>query len=111
VKKQIMLSLVAIIPAIGITGCQTDATEANANLSKAANTFEVGRRTVLYNGITGEYILSVKGFCDIEDAGKQVKLMCKTGDKKYKEHFLKLSDNVRYFSIKLYSSRNYCTRY
>lgn len=84
---------------LGITGC-SDAHVASANLSKAADNFEINRRIVFYNGITGEYMLSIEGLCSIGSANetKAVAVTCKTGPIDYKKHFLGLSDNVTYFA-------------
>lgn len=83
----------------GITGC-SDAHVASSNLSKAADNFEIARRVVFYNGITGEYMLSIEGLCSLGSASetKAVTVTCKTGPSDYKKHFLGLSDNVTYFS-------------
>lgn len=51
-----------IILAILLTGC-SDADIASQNISKAADNFEISRRIVFYNGITGEYMLSIEGAC------------------------------------------------
>ena len=45
-----------------ILGC-SDARVASSNLSRAADNFEINRRVVFYNGITGEYMLSIEGLC------------------------------------------------
>ncbi|MCK9234713.1 MAG: hypothetical protein M0R77_00195 [Gammaproteobacteria bacterium] len=84
-----------------ISGCgRDDAKIASANLSKAADNFEVMRRTVFYNGITGEYMLSIEGLCSLGKAQETnaVTVTCKTSPRQYKKHFLGLSDNVTYFS-------------
>ena len=83
----------------GITGC-SDARVASSNLSKAADNFEINRRVVFYNGITGEYMLSIEGLCSLGSASetKAVTVTCKTGPSEYKKHFLGLSDNVTYFA-------------
>jgi hypothetical protein len=80
-------------------GCD-DAQVVSANISKAADNFEVNRRVVFYNGITGEYILSIEGRCSItyDQLDKQLEVTCKTGEGQYKKHFLGLSDNVTYFA-------------
>ena len=72
---------------------------ASNNLSKAADQFEVERRVVFYNGITGAYILSIEGRCSLgnSDKPRQLSVTCKTGEKAYKKHFLGISDNVTYF--------------
>lgn len=90
-------SLVALL-----AGC-SDADVASRNLSRAADQFEVTRRVVFYNGITGDYILSVEGLCSLgnyDDAG-QLTVTCKTGPTAYKKHFLGLSDNVTFFAEQL----------
>lgn len=82
-----------------ITGC-SDSHVASANLYKAADNFEINRRIVFYNGITGEYMLSIEGMCSLGRAEetKAVAVTCKTGPTDYKKHFLGLSDNVTYFA-------------
>ena len=59
--KRIALIGVLVAATIGLTGCVDDAQVASRNLSKAADNFEVPRRIVFYNGITGEYMLSIEG--------------------------------------------------
>jgi len=53
---------------------------------------------VFYNGITGEYMLTIEGMCSLGnyDKAKQLSVTCKTGPGEYKKHFLGLSDNVTY---------------
>lgn len=83
-----------------LTGCNdSDANVASRNLSKAADMFEVSRRVVFYNGITGDYMLTVEGLCSLGnfDSQRQLTITCKTGPEAYKKHFLGLSDNVTYF--------------
>jgi hypothetical protein len=84
-----------------ITGC-TDAFVASHNLSKAADMFELERRIVFYNGINGDYILTIEGRCSVDtDSGRVLAVTCKTAEKDYKKHYLGLSDNVTYFSEQL----------
>jgi len=99
-----MKKLIAITAAVAaLAGCSSDADVASHNLSKAADQFEVARRVVFYNGITGEYILTVEGLCSLGNWDKQRELSvtCKTGPSTYKKHFLGLSDNVTYFAEQL----------
>ena len=90
----------ALLPvfALFLVGC-SDADVASRNLSKAADMFEVNRRVVFYNGITGEYMLSIEGLCSLGnyDARGTASITCKTGEGVYKKHFLGLSDNITYF--------------
>ena len=83
-----------------LTACDDAAKVASRNLSKAADQFEISRRIVFYNGITGDYILVIEGLCSL-GAGSETKSLtvtCKTGPNNYKKHFLGLSDNVTWFA-------------
>jgi len=86
-----------------LAGCENDASVASRNLSKAADMFEIDRRIVFYNGINGEYILTIEGRCSIEvdRADNQLEVTCKIGPNAYKKHFLGISDNVTYFAEQL----------
>jgi hypothetical protein len=97
VKK---LSLLVILLAMLFSACDSDADVASRNLSVSADNFQIVRRIVFYNGVTGEYILTIEGLCSLgnyDDAG-ELTVTCKTGDSQYKKHFLGLSDNVTYFA-------------
>lgn len=92
----LMAGLVAIV---GLAACDSDANVASRNLSKAADQFEINRRVVFYNGINGEYMLTIEGLCSLGnyDSTGQLTVTCKTGPNQFKKHFLGLSDNVTYF--------------
>lgn len=99
-----MSKTILLILTIGlIAGC-TDADVASRNLSKAAEMFEIDRRIVFYNGITGEYMLSMEGLCSVDQHNAQLSVTCKTGRDQYKKHYLGLSDNVTYFSEQIESA-------
>jgi len=87
-----------------LTGCDTDATIASRNLSKAADMFEINRRIVFYNGITDSYLLTIEGRCSIHPTTSQLEVTCKTSPTTYKKHFLGISDNVTYFAEQLEAS-------
>jgi hypothetical protein len=94
-KKAIATFIAATI----LAGCSADADVASRNLSKAADMFEINRRIVFYNGITGEYMLTIEGLCSLgnHDSAGTLSVTCKTGPTNFKKHFLGLSDNVTYF--------------
>lgn len=100
--KKFFMSLAVVASLGGLAAC-TDADIASENLSKAADNFEIDRRVVFYNGITGEYILSVEGRCSLGnyDSGGRLSVTCKTGPNAFKKHFLGLSDNVTFFAEQL----------
>lgn len=102
IKKLLVIAMVVV----AIAGCQTDADLASKNLSTAADQFEIPRRIVFYNGITGDYILTIEGYCSLGNTDKagELSVTCKTGTNAYKKDFLGLSDNVTYFAEQLESS-------
>lgn len=95
-KKLLTVGLIALIALI-LTAC-SEAGTASHNLSKSADSFDVERRVVFFNGITDEYLLTIEGLCaiDVDDA-KKISVTCKTDEDAYKKHYLGLSDNVSYF--------------
>jgi hypothetical protein len=99
------VALVALAASLFTLGaCTDDADVASDNISKAADNFEIVRRIVFYNGITGNYMLVIEGRCSIEDEGNQLEVTCKMGKDAYKKHFLGLSDNVTYFAEQIDSA-------
>ncbi|HXJ61925.1 MAG TPA: hypothetical protein VNU68_35245 [Verrucomicrobiae bacterium] len=88
---------------LALMSCDKDADVASRNISTAADNFEIDRRVVFYNGITGNYILQIEGKCSIGPAAtpKAIYVICKTGPGAYKKHFLGVSDNVTYFAEQL----------
>jgi hypothetical protein len=101
--KKVVLVLAALLSAFVLSACQRDADVASRNLSVAADMFEINRRVVFYNGITGGYILSVEGRCSLgnSDTTGRMSVTCKIGPSAYKKHYLGLSDNVTFFAEQL----------
>jgi hypothetical protein len=97
-KKKIVTFIAGVMAITTLAGCTTEADTVNHNLTKSADSFEVQRRIVFFNGITDKYLLTVEGLCslDVEDA-KNLRVTCKVGSDQYKRHYLGLSDNVSYF--------------
>ena len=96
--KTVALALTALTAGVLLTGCSSDAQTASYNLSKDADQFMIERQVVFYNGITNEVMLTIDGFCSIEDQGTQLEVTCKAGPNEYTKDFLGLSDNVTYFA-------------
>ena len=99
-----VLKIICLVAAVTtIAGCSRDADVASRNLSVAADQFELQRRIVFYNGITGAYMLSIEKRCSIDNAltARSVAVTCKTGPAEYKKHLLGLSDNVTFFMEQL----------
>ena len=110
--KKIIATTLACLTLLAVTGC-TDADIASNNLSKAADQFEINRRVVFYNGITGDYMLSIEGLCSLgnQDKAREISVTCKVGDGQYKKHFLGLSDNVTFFVEQIAPSKQSAYHY
>lgn len=105
--KKWLIPVFALLTVFAVAGCQTTSADVvSANLSKSADQFQVLRRVVFYNGITGDYMLSIEGFCSLgnNDPPRELSVTCQVGDNEYKKHFLGLSDNVTYFVEQLNSA-------
>lgn len=111
--KKAIIAIMAVFLAAVFTGCTefnaeqqarqdaftSDAAVARRNLETAEQNFKVYRRVVFYNGITGEYVLTIEGFLSIiKDSDGDIVVTVKTDDGQYLKHYLGLSDNVTYFS-------------
>lgn len=98
--KRILSLMVLAFALLGVAGCSSAADTTSRNISVAADNFEILRRIVFYNGITGDYILTIEGYCSLGNYDKtgELSVTCQTGPGQYKKHFLGLSDNVTYFA-------------
>jgi hypothetical protein len=79
-KKLTFVIILLCVLCVSLTSC-SDADIASSNLSKAADSFEVNRRIVFYNGITSDYILVIEGLCSLgnSDMSGEISVTCKTG--------------------------------
>jgi hypothetical protein len=91
--NSILLTFIAVL----LVSCRQESDSASYNVSVAAHNFEVNRRAVFYNGITGDYILTIEGLLSVTENGDRLEVIVKTGPRDYKKHYLGLSDNVTYF--------------
>lgn len=101
ITKTLGLALVLALP---LACSDRDAKVASYNLSEQGDNFQLNRRVVFYNGITGAYMLVVEGKLSIRHAGGQLEVTVKTGPSEFKKHFLGLSNNVTYFCEQLEAS-------
>ena len=89
--KKIIIILITIIVAIGLTGC-TDAEIVSENLSKEADHFRVKRRITFINLRSDTFLFTITGNCSIQEdtAEKQLEVTCKIGEDKYQKKQQKL---------------------
>jgi hypothetical protein len=96
--KRLLLAatLLALLP---LAACNNAADVASANLSTAADNFQIQRRIVFYNTEDSSYMMTIEGLCSLGNADKsgELSVTCQTGPGQYKKHFLGLSRNVTYF--------------
>lgn len=99
--------------ALTLAGC-TAADVASRNTSLAADNFEIRRLIVGVNGITGESLFSVEGFCSITgtmdesdgtDQAPALVVTCKEGNGEFRKHYLGLSDNTTWTATQLDSNK------
>lgn len=96
--KKLLMVLMAVVVLGSFTGCD-DASVVRSNLEVAEQNFKIFRRVVFYNGITGDYILTIEGYLAVTiDIDGDVVVTVKTSEGQYLKHYLGLSDNVTYFS-------------
>ena len=93
-----------------LAACSPDSSDESHSISevtremhKAADLFEINRRIVFYNSITGGRLLKIEGRCSVYGQRKRLEVTCKTGANTYKKHSLGLSENVSYFVEQLVS--------
>ncbi|AYJ75852.1 putative lipoprotein [Bacillus phage BSP18] len=97
-KKKLVTLFVGLAAIISLIGCSSESDVVSENLSKSADSFEVQRRVVFFNGITDKYLLTIEGLCALDtSSSKKLTVTCKIGKDQYKKHYLGLSDNVSYF--------------
>lgn len=106
--RRVLAAVVAVLAvAVGLSACENDADVASRNISTDADNYKVFRQIVVYNSITGEYMLEVKGFCALgnDDSAGTVSYTCKvpdgTGSGGYVKDIIRKSDNVTVWAHQL----------
>ena len=100
--KKLLLFITVLLLAFTLTGC-APADRVSDNLSKEADHFNILRKVVFYNSITGEYMYVIEGYCSIEadTLDEQLEVTCEIEEDTYIKHFLGISDNVSYMVLQL----------
>lgn len=97
--KKLVIGVLLVAFALGMAACTKHSADVvSSNLSTEADQFHIARRIVFYNGITGEYMLTIQGLCSLgnNDPPRELSVTCKVGPNQYIKDFLGLSDNVTY---------------
>jgi hypothetical protein len=105
IKRTIIGLLVAILALGALAGCKSAAETADENLTKKAENFEVPRRIVGINAITGDALFEVTGYCSYKVTDDTVEALCATNknDRKgsVERTTLGRADNVTFVSTQL----------
>lgn len=104
--KKKMLTIGAALSAtvlLGAASCESAADTANRNVTTAAENFEVPRRIVGINGITGDVLFSVEGFCSYETESGDFEAICLVdrASGEVTRTTMGLSDNVTFVSTQM----------
>lgn len=100
-KKAILGAVIAVLSVTVLTACDRAASVASANVSKAADNFEIMRKIVFYNAIHDVYMYEVDGRCSVgvDTTEDQLYVTCLVAPETVVKHYLGQSDNVSYFVI------------
>lgn len=98
--KRLLLAGVASLGLMAVAGCLPDAQVANTNLTTEADNFRLMRNIVFYNTWTDTEVVSVTGFCSIEDKDTKLWVTCR-GEDGIKRHQMGRSSNLTYFMTQL----------
>lgn len=103
IRTRITAAVLAVAGGLGLAACTSAADQANENLSKAAENFEVPRRIVGINAINGEVLFSVEGFCSYEVGGRTIEAVClvNRASGEVQRTTLGRADNVTFVSTQL----------
>lgn len=96
-NKKIKAMLFAVVVAIVLVGCETQADRVSYNLSQEADNFNVIRRLTVINCIEGDVLFQMTGNMSIkaDRSDNQLEIIVENSGK-YEKHFVGLSDNVTY---------------
>ena len=94
-KNKFILAAV-VATALSFGGCGEPADKASKNASIAADNFEVLRRITVINGITGEGVMWIEGYCSLQKSTTpgRIAFICKDDDDKFLKHFVDKGDNT-----------------
>lgn len=97
-KKLTALAMAAVATTTLLSGCASKADVASKNLSTAADQFKINRKIIFINGITGDAMFEVDGYCSLgnDDPANRVSVTCETAPGQYKKSFVGISDNTTF---------------
>lgn len=94
-RLAVVAAILAAFVGTAAGACDDDADVASDNISKAADNFEVQRRIIVINTISGQNLMVIEGRCSIKDADGQLEITCKSG-KDVIKNFVGLGPHITY---------------
>lgn len=94
--KNMIKTAIVGVSLLALAACSGDAKIVSTNMTKDAENFKIFRSIKFINGITDKELLTLEGFCNVENNGVRLEALCKDDNGAYLKHFLGLSDNVFY---------------
>lgn len=97
-KKSIIVVMIAVLVALGLSACGTEVDRVSTNLSQEADNFNSIRQLTVINCIQGDTLFQMTGKMSItaDTTDNQLEVIVELEDGTYKKHFIGLSDNVTY---------------
>ena len=93
--KKIFASIM-LLAALLLCGC-SEASKANANISKQADYFESERKITVYNARTDKVIMEAEGYMSISNnSDKELVCTVKIGPDTYRKNYIYLNDYTMY---------------
>ena len=113
-KKRIVCVIVMATLAVGmLSGCETEASRVEYNLTQEADNFNIVRQLTVINCLQGDVLFQMTGkmsiTADVED--NQLEIIVENEDGNYTKHFVGLSDNVTYTIEDLNLGKNDVEKY
>lgn len=97
-KRNILIIFLLTVSILCMTGCSSEASKVEYNLTQEADNFNIVRQLTVINCLQGDVLFQMTGkmsiTADIED--NQLEIIVENENGKYTKHFVGLSDNVTY---------------
>ena len=96
-KKIIIVIVFMILSLFILAGC-TEVDSVKYDISRNADNFDIMRKISIYNSRTNEFLIEITGNFSLQNnTNKELEIICKTGDDKYKKNYIYLNDDIGYF--------------
>ena len=95
--KKIIAIILSVLFVFILTGCMSEASKVNANISTQADYFESERRITVYNARTDNIIMYLEGYISISNnSSSELVVTAKVGENIYKKNYIYLNDYTLY---------------